>query len=176
MLYSEWLDQDLVGWIQVNLLPQSLAWLLGYDAHHSLFFFVQYWHHHIETRKIQYFYEFEFQNFKFLLIIKLFYYNKNVTFSFSFLSMVDRYRASVQDCLCSLRGLWLESRCGCKTFFKASFIQFSYLQTIWEEAWALVKDDAEEYEAPHSHSISKMTSEGSLALQTLNCVVDSNIE
>ena len=29
MLYSEWLDQDLVGCIQINLLPQSLAWLLG---------------------------------------------------------------------------------------------------------------------------------------------------
>ena len=24
MLYSEWLDQDLVGWIQVNRLPQHL--------------------------------------------------------------------------------------------------------------------------------------------------------
>ena len=35
MLYSEWLDQDLVGWIQINLLPQ-------------------YWHHHIETRQIQF--------------------------------------------------------------------------------------------------------------------------
>ena len=29
MLYCEWLHQDLVDWIQINLLPQSLAWLLG---------------------------------------------------------------------------------------------------------------------------------------------------
>ena len=54
MLYSEWLDQNVVGWIQVNLLPQSLAWLLGFGAKHSLLFFVQYWHHHIEDRQIQY--------------------------------------------------------------------------------------------------------------------------
>ena len=37
------------------LLPQSLAWLLGFGAYHSLLFFVQSWHHHIETRQIQYF-------------------------------------------------------------------------------------------------------------------------
>ena len=54
MLYSEWLDQDLVGWIQVSLLPQSLAWLRGFGANHSLLFIVQYWRHHIETRPIQY--------------------------------------------------------------------------------------------------------------------------
>ena len=49
----EWLDQDLFGWIQINLLPQSLAWLLGFGANHSLLLFVQFWHHHIETRQIQ---------------------------------------------------------------------------------------------------------------------------
>ena len=54
MLYSEWLDQDLVGWIQVSLLPQSLAWLLGFGANHTLLFIVQYWHHHIETKQIHY--------------------------------------------------------------------------------------------------------------------------
>ena len=54
MLYSEWLDQDLVGWIQINLLSQSISWLLGFGANHSILFFVQYWHHHIETRQIQY--------------------------------------------------------------------------------------------------------------------------
>ena len=48
MLYSEWLDQDLVGWIQVSLL-------LG--ANHSLLFIVQNWRHHIETRQIQEFYK-----------------------------------------------------------------------------------------------------------------------
>ena len=52
--YSECLDQDLVGWIQASLLPQSLAWLLGYGTNHSLLFIVQYWPHHIETRQIQY--------------------------------------------------------------------------------------------------------------------------
>ena len=54
MLYSEWLDQDLVGWIQVSLLSQSLALLLGFGANHSLLFIVQNWRHHIETRQIQY--------------------------------------------------------------------------------------------------------------------------
>ena len=39
MLYSEWLDQDRVGWIQVSLLTQSLAWLLGFGANHSLCLF-----------------------------------------------------------------------------------------------------------------------------------------
>ena len=53
MLYGDWLDQDLVGWIQVSLHPQSLAWLLGSGANHSLLFIVQYWCHHIETRQIQ---------------------------------------------------------------------------------------------------------------------------
>ena len=48
------LVQDLVGWIYINLLPQSLAWLLGFGANHSLLFFVQYWHYNIETRQIQY--------------------------------------------------------------------------------------------------------------------------
>ena len=38
----ECLDQDLVGWIQINLLPQPLAWLLGFGANHSLLFFIQY--------------------------------------------------------------------------------------------------------------------------------------
>ena len=38
MLYGEWLDQDLVGWIQVSLLPHSLAWLLGSSTNHSLLF------------------------------------------------------------------------------------------------------------------------------------------
>ena len=52
MLYSEWLDQNLVGWIQVNLLPQSLAWLVGFGTNHCLLFSVQHWHHHIETRQI----------------------------------------------------------------------------------------------------------------------------
>ena len=42
MLNSEWLDQELVGWIPVNLLPQSLAWLLGFGASHSLLFFVHF--------------------------------------------------------------------------------------------------------------------------------------
>ena len=36
VLYSEWLDQDLVGWIQVSVRPQSLAWLLGSGVDHSL--------------------------------------------------------------------------------------------------------------------------------------------
>ena len=55
MLYnSEWLDQELVGWIQISLLPQSLAWLLDFGANHSLLFFVQYWHQQIETRQLQY--------------------------------------------------------------------------------------------------------------------------
>ena len=55
MLYnSEWLDQELVGWIQISLLPQSLAWLLGFGANHSLLFFVQYWQQQIETRQLQY--------------------------------------------------------------------------------------------------------------------------
>ena len=54
MLYSEWLDQNIVGWFQINLLPQSLAWLLGFGANHSLLFFVQYCHYNIETRQIQY--------------------------------------------------------------------------------------------------------------------------
>ena len=53
ILYTEWLDEDLVGWIQINLLPQSLAWLFGFDANHSFLVFVHYWHHHIETRQIQ---------------------------------------------------------------------------------------------------------------------------
>ena len=54
MLYIEWLDQDLVGWIQINLLPQFLVWILGFVANHSLLFFVQFWNDHIETRQIQY--------------------------------------------------------------------------------------------------------------------------
>ena len=41
-VHSEWLDQDLVDWIQINLLPQSLAWLLGFGTNYSLLFFVQY--------------------------------------------------------------------------------------------------------------------------------------
>ena len=53
MLFSEWLDQDLVNWIQVNLLSQYLAWFLVLGANHSLLFFVQYRHHHIETRQIR---------------------------------------------------------------------------------------------------------------------------
>ena len=48
MLYGEWLDQDLVGWIQVSLRPQSLAWLLGSGANHSPLSIAQYWRHHIE--------------------------------------------------------------------------------------------------------------------------------
>ena len=44
----------LLHYTNINLLPQSLAWLLGFGANHSLLFFVQYWHHHIETRQIQY--------------------------------------------------------------------------------------------------------------------------
>ena len=36
MLYSSWQDQDLVGWIEVLLLPQSLVWLLGFGGNHSL--------------------------------------------------------------------------------------------------------------------------------------------
>ena len=32
----------------------SLAWLLGFGSNHSLLLFVQYCHHHIETRQIQY--------------------------------------------------------------------------------------------------------------------------
>ena len=51
MLYSSWLDQDLAGWIEVLLLPQSLVWLLGFEGNHSLVF-VQYCRHHIETRQI----------------------------------------------------------------------------------------------------------------------------
>ena len=69
--YGTITDEDLVGWIQVNLRLQSLAlllgfaptiaycllfniaWLLGFGANHSLLFIVQYWHHHIETRQIQ---------------------------------------------------------------------------------------------------------------------------
>ena len=62
MLCSKWLDQDLVGWIQINLLPQSLAWLLGFGTNHSLFFFVQYWHHHIETRQIRTIHWWNFNN------------------------------------------------------------------------------------------------------------------
>ena len=49
-----WLDQFLVGWIEVLLLPQPLVWLLGFSNNHSLLSIVQYWHHHIETRHIQY--------------------------------------------------------------------------------------------------------------------------
>ena len=51
MLYSEWLDQDLVGRIQI-ILPQSLAWLLGFGGNLGQLFFVQYSLHHIETRQI----------------------------------------------------------------------------------------------------------------------------
>ena len=40
ILYSSWLDQDIVGWIQVSLCPQSLAWLIGFDGNHSLLFIV----------------------------------------------------------------------------------------------------------------------------------------
>ena len=40
MLYSYWLDQLLVGWIRILLLPQSLVWLLGFGANHSLLFIV----------------------------------------------------------------------------------------------------------------------------------------
>ena len=54
MLYSDWLDKDLVGWIKVLLLPLLLAWLLGSGTNHSLLFIVKYWQHHIETRQIQY--------------------------------------------------------------------------------------------------------------------------
>ena len=50
---SEWLDQDLDGWIQVSLLPQSSAWLIGFGSNHSLLFILQYWRHHIETRQLQ---------------------------------------------------------------------------------------------------------------------------
>ena len=39
--YISWI-KDLVGWIQINLLPQSFVWLLGFGANHSLLFFVQY--------------------------------------------------------------------------------------------------------------------------------------
>ena len=50
ILYSCWLG----GWIKILLLPQSLVWLLGFGANHSLLFMfiVQYWGHHIETRKM----------------------------------------------------------------------------------------------------------------------------
>ena len=41
MLYSCWLDQLLNSWISLLLLPQSLVWLLGFGANHSLLFFVQ---------------------------------------------------------------------------------------------------------------------------------------
>ena len=37
-----------------SLLPQSLVWLLGFGANHSLLFIVKYWHHHIETRQIHF--------------------------------------------------------------------------------------------------------------------------
>ena len=50
--YSCWLDQLLLGWIEVSLLPQSLVWFLGFGCNHSLLFFVQYSRHHIETRQI----------------------------------------------------------------------------------------------------------------------------
>ena len=53
MLYSDWLDQHLVGWIRELLLPQNSVWLLGFGGNHSLLFFVQYCRHHIETRHRQ---------------------------------------------------------------------------------------------------------------------------
>ena len=33
-------DQDLVGWIQINILPQSLTWLLGFGANHSQWYHI----------------------------------------------------------------------------------------------------------------------------------------
>ena len=43
----------VVGWIKILLLPQSLVWLLGFGANHSLLFIVQYRRHHTEIRQIQ---------------------------------------------------------------------------------------------------------------------------
>ena len=36
MLNCSWLDQELFGWIEVLLLPQSLVRLLGFGGNHSL--------------------------------------------------------------------------------------------------------------------------------------------
>ena len=55
MLYSCWLDQLLDGWIEVLPLPQSLVWLFGFGANHSLLFIVQYWLHGLKTRQLQYY-------------------------------------------------------------------------------------------------------------------------
>ena len=48
----------MVGWRSCWLdpgksLPTIFSWLLGFSANQSLLLFVQYWHHHIETRQIQ---------------------------------------------------------------------------------------------------------------------------
>ena len=36
MLYSCWLDQLLVGYLKLSLLPQSLVWVLGFGTNHSV--------------------------------------------------------------------------------------------------------------------------------------------
>ena len=51
----------MIDWISFLLVGSenysshsSLVWLLGFGGNHSQFFFVQYCHHHIETRQIRY--------------------------------------------------------------------------------------------------------------------------
>ena len=44
--------------------------LLGFGANHGLLLIVQYWHHHIETRQIQYFFKFQI-NFLYKNISKM---------------------------------------------------------------------------------------------------------
>ena len=55
LLHSEWLEQDLVGWIQ-NKSPPIIFSLasLGFVGNLSQLFLVNIPFHHIETRQIQY--------------------------------------------------------------------------------------------------------------------------
>ena len=52
-IVTDWITFLLVGSENYSS-HNSLAWLLGFGGNHSLLFFVQYCHHHIETRQIQY--------------------------------------------------------------------------------------------------------------------------
>ena len=52
MLYSEWLDQELVGRIQIKSPPTIFSlWLFGFGGNLTQLFFVQYSLHHIEANK-----------------------------------------------------------------------------------------------------------------------------